>query len=135
MENLTTYEFYVNTYYGDAIGESAFPKWLSRATDKLMDLTYGNITEERRAQYDIQIQKATCALMDLMYRLDAATKTATAKDETNVKSKSSGGESITYGDTDTLITKVLSDKAAQNRLMHDTIAEYLSGTGLLYAGV
>lgn len=73
--------------------------------------------------------------MDLMYRLDAATKTATAKDETNVKSKSSGGESITYGDTDTLITKVLSDKAAQNRLMHDTIAEYLSGTGLLYAGV
>lgn len=135
MENLTTYEFYVNTYYGDAIGESAFPKWLSRATDKLMDLTYGNIAEERRAQYDIQIQKATCALMDLMYQLDAATKTATAKDETNVKSKSSGGESITYGDTDTLITKVLSDKAAQNRLMYDTVAEYLSGTGLLYAGV
>lgn len=135
MENLTTYEFYVNTYYGDAIGESAFPKWLSRATDKLMDLTYGNIAEERYAQYDIQIQKAACALMDLMYQLDAATKTATAKDETNVKSKSSGGESITYGDTDTLITKVLSDKAAQNRLMYDTVAEYLSGTGLLYAGV
>lgn len=135
MENLTTYEFYVNTYYGDAIGESAFPKWLSRATDKLMDLTYGNIAEERYAQYDIQIQKAICALMDLMYQLDAATRTATAKDETNVKSKSSGGESITYGDTDTLITKVLSDKAAQNRLMYDTVAEYLSGTGLLYAGV
>lgn len=135
MENLTTYEFYVNTYYGDAIGESAFSKWLSRATDKLKDLTYGNITEERRAQYDIQIQKATCALMDLMSQLDAATKTATVKDETNVKSKSSGGESITYGDTDTLITKVLSDKAAQSRLMYDTVAEYLSGTGLLYAGV
>lgn len=135
MENLTTYEFYVNTYYGEAIGESAFPKWLSRATDKLMDLTYGNITEERYAQYDIQIQKAACALMDLMYQLDAATRTATAKDETNVKSKSSGGESITYGDTDTLITKVLSDKAAQSRLMYDTVAEYLSGTGILYAGV
>lgn len=135
MENLTTYEFYVNTYCGDAIGESAFPKWLSRATDKLMDLSYGNITEERCAQYDIQIQKATCALMDLMYQIDAATRTATAKDETNVKSKSSGGESITYGDTDTLITKVLSDKTAQNRLMYDTVAEYLSGTGLLYAGV
>lgn len=135
MENLTTYEFYVNTYYGDAIGESAFPKWLSRATDKLMDLTYGNITEERQAEYDIQIQKATCALMDLLYQLDTATKIAMAKDETNVKSKSSGGESITYGDTDTLITKVLSDKAAQNRLMYDTVAEYLSGTGLLYAGV
>lgn len=135
MENLTTYEFYVNTYYGDAIGEPAFPKWRSRATDKLMDLTYGNITEERYAKYDIQIQKATCALMDLMYQIETATRTAMAKDETNVKSRSSGGESITYGDTDTLITKVLSDKAAQNRLMYDTVAEYLSGTGLLYAGV
>lgn len=135
MENLTTYEFYVSTYYGEAIEESAFPKWLSRATDKLMDLTYGNITEERQVEYDMQIQKATCALMDLMYQLDAAAKTATAKDDTNVTSKSSGGESITYGDKDTLITKVLSDKVAQNKLMYDTVAEYLSGTGLLYAGV
>lgn len=135
MENLTTYEFYVNTYYGDAIGESAFPKWLSRATDKLMDLTYGNIIDDTYAEYESEIQKATCALMDLMYQIETATRTAMAKDETNVKSRSSGGESITYGDTDTLITKVLSDKAAQNRLMYDTVAEYLSGTGLLYAGV
>lgn len=135
MENLTTYEFYKNTYYGDAIEEPAFPKWLSKATDKLMYLTYGNITEESRSEYDTQIQKATCALIDLMYQIDSATKTATAKDDTNVKSKSSGGESITFGDNDTLVTKVLSDKAAQNRLMHDTILEYLSGTGLLYAGV
>lgn len=135
MENLTTYEFYTNTYFGDAIGESAFPKWLSRATDKIMHLTYGNITEESRIEYDTQIQKATCALMDLMCQIDTATKTATAKDETNIKSRSSGGESITFGDKDTLVTKVLSDKAAQNRLMYDTIAEYLSGTGLLYAGV
>lgn len=135
MENLTTYEFYVNTYYGDAIGESAFPKWLSRATDKLMDLIYGNIIDDTYAEYETEIQKATCALMDLMYQIETATRTAMAKDETNVKSRSSGGESITYGDTDTLITKVLSDKAAQNRLMYDTVAEYLSGTGLLYAGV
>lgn len=135
MENLTTYEFYVNTYYGDAIGKSAFPKWLSRATDKLMDLTYGNIIDDTYAEYESEIQKATCALMDLMYQIETATRTAMAKDETNVKSRSSGGESITYGDTDTLITKVLSDKAAQNRLMYDTVAEYLSGTGLLYAGV
>lgn len=135
MENLTTYEFYTDTYYGDAIEEPAFPKWLSRATDKLMYLTNGNITEESRSEYDTQIQKATCALMDLMYQIDAATKVATARDDTNVKSKSSGGESITFGDSDTLVTKALSDKSAQDRLMYDTISEYLSGTGLLYAGV
>lgn len=135
MESLTTYEFYSETYYGDTIDESAFPKWLSKATDKLMYLTYGNITDESLKVFDEKIQKATCALMDLMYQIDAATKTATAKDDTNVKSKSSGGESITFGDSDTLVTKVLSDKTAQNRLMYDTISEYLAGTGLLYAGV
>ena len=135
MENLTTYEFYKDTYFGEIIEESAFPKWLSRATDKLHYLTYGNITEEAYAEYNKQIQKATCALMDVMFQIDAATKQATAKDETNVKSKSSGSESITFGDKDTVVTKVLADKSAQNRLMQDTIAEYLADTGLMYAGV
>lgn len=132
---LTTYEFYKNTYYGETIEESAFSKWLSRATDKLHYLTYGNITEEAYAEYGTQIQKATCALMDVMFQIDVATKQATAKDETNVKSKSSGSESITFGDKDTAVTKVLADKSAQNRLMQDTIAEYLADTGLMYAGV
>ena len=132
---LTTYDFYKNTYYGENIEESAFLKWLSRATDKLHYLTYGNITEEVYAEYNMQIQKATCALMDIMLQIDVATKQATAKDETNVKSKSSGSESITFGDKDTAVTKVLADKSAQNRLMQDTIAEYLADTGLMYAGV
>lgn len=132
---LTTYEFYKNTYYGETIEKSAFPKWLSRATDKLHYLTYGNITEEAYAEYGTQIQKATCALMDVMFQIDAETKRATAKDEANVKSKSSGSESITFGDRDTTVTKVLADKSAQNRLMQDTIAEYLADTGLMYAGV
>lgn len=135
MDNLTTYEFYINTYYGDAIEKTAFPKWLSRATDKLMSLTYGNITDDALQEHSKEIQKATCALMDLMYEIDQATKTATAKDESNVKSKSSGSESVTFGDSDTLVTKVLSDKSAQDRLMYDTISDYLSDTGLLYAGV
>lgn len=132
---LTTYEFYKETYYGDTIEEPAFPKWLSRATDKLNYLTYGNLTDESRVEYDIPIQKATCALMDLLYQIDSATKTATAKDDTNVKSKSSGSESVTFGDSDTLVTKVLSDKVAQDRLMQDIIAEYLADTRLMYAGV
>lgn len=135
MENLTTYEFYKNTYYGETIEEFAFPKWLSRATDKIMQFTYGNITENAAEQYDTQLQKATCAMMDLLYELDEAMKTANSKETGNIKSKSSGGESVTYGETVTLVTKVLADKTAQKRLMYDTVAEYLSGTGLLYAGV
>ena len=132
---LTTYEFYKKTYYGDTIEESTFPKWLSRATDKINHLTYGNITEDAKSKYDVKIQKATCALMDLMFQIDRATKNVVSNDDSNVKSKSSGSESITFRDKDTLVTKVLSDKVAQDRLMQDTISEYLSDTGLMYAGV
>lgn len=135
MEGFTTYEFYSETYYGEAIDADAFPHWCLRASDKLRMLTYGNITDETQEMYDEQIQKATCALAEVMYQLDRAAKTASARDDSNVKSKSSGGESVTYGDTDTLITKALADKTVQNRLMHNAIADYLSGTGLLYAGV
>lgn len=132
---MTTYEFYKNSYYGDSIEESSFQKWESRAEDKLNLITSGNITESALEEHSIRIQKAVCALADLLFEIDKATKTATSKDDSNVKSKSSGGESITFGDSQTLVTKVLSDKTAQDRLMYDTVKEYLSGTGLLYAGV
>ena len=132
---ITKYEFYKNSYYGDSIGESSFPKWESRAEDKLNLITGWNITDSALKEHNISIQKAVCAIADLLFDIDKATKTATAKDDSNVKSKSSGGESITFGDNQTLVTSVLSDKAAQDRLIYDTAKEYLSGTGLLYAGV
>lgn len=135
MDDLTTYEFYREAYYGDSIEESAFPKWLSRAEDKMYRLTCGNITDAAVAVYGAQIQKATCALMDLLYELDKATRAANSKDVDNIKSHSSGGESVTYAEHETLVSKVLTDKVAQNRLIYDTVAEYLTGTGLLYAGV
>lgn len=134
MDALTTYDFYTKEYFGDSIDKSSFDKWLSRAAEKMNYLTYGNITEEALELYSLQIQKATCALIDVMYQIEKETVRVNSNDETNVKSKSSGGESITFGSKETLVTKVLSDKKAQAKLMQDTISEYLSGTGLLYAG-
>ena len=131
----TTYEFYVNEYYGDSIEESLFPKWESRATDRLDELTYGNITADALEEYSEKIQKATCALADLLYKIDYKTNHANDTNGGNVKSMSSGGQSISFGSNETLIDKVLNDKVAQNRLCYDTVCEYLSGTGLLYAGV
>ena len=127
----TTFEFYKNSYYGDSVEESLFPKWEDKASMKLDQLTYGNINDDTRTEFDERIQKATCALADLLY------KTAHANDpqEGNVKSMSSGGQSISFGTNETLVDKVLNDKVAQNRLCYDTVCEYLSGTGLLYAGV
>ena len=131
----TTYEFYQNEYYGDSIEESLFPKWESRATDRLDELTYGNITEDALEEYNEKIQKAVCALADLLYKIDFKTNHANDTNGGNVKSMSSGGQSISFGSNETLVDKVLNDKVAQNRLCYDTVREYLSGTGLLYAGI
>ena len=131
----TTYEFYKDEYYGDSIEESLFPKWESRATDRLDELTYGNITADALEEYSEKIQKAVCALADLLYKIDFKTNHANDTNGGNVKSMSSGGQSISFGSNETLVDKVLNDKVAQNRLCYDTVCEYLSGTGLLYAGV
>lgn len=102
---------------------------------KLDQLTYGNINDDTRTEFDERIQKATCALADLLYQIDYKTTHANDAQAGNVKSMSSGGQSISFGSNETLVDKVLNDKTAQNRLCYDTVCEYLSGTGLLYAGV
>ncbi|HAD53658.1 MAG TPA: hypothetical protein DCG10_00455 [Lachnospiraceae bacterium] len=131
----TTYEFYKKEYYGDAIPDTAFPKWNDRASTKLDQLTFGNIDADAITEYGEKIQKATCTLADLMYQIDY--KNSHANDETvaNIKSMSSGGRSVSFGSNETLIDKVLGDKTAQIHLFRDTVCEYLAGTGLLYAGV
>lgn len=131
----TTHGFYKKEYYGDAIPGTAFPKWNDRASTKLDQLTFGNIDEDAVAEYGEKIQKATCALADLMYQIDY--KNSHANDETvaNIKSMSSGGRSVSFGNNETLIDKALGDNTAQNHLFYDTVCEYLAGTGLLYAGV
>ena len=131
----TAFEFYRDSYYGDSIEESLFPKWEDRASMKLDQLTYGNINVETQAEFDEKIQKATCALADLLYQIDYKTVHANDPKNGNVKSMSSGGQSISFGSNETLVDKVLGDKVAQNRLCYDAVCEYLSGTGLLYAGV
>lgn len=131
----TAFEFYRDSYYGDSIEESLFPKWEDRASMKLDQLTYGNINVETKAEFDEKIQKATCALADLLYQIDYKTAHANDPKNGNVKSMSSGGQSISFGSNETLVDKVLGDKAAQNRLCYYAVCEYLSGTGLLYAGV
>lgn len=131
----TTYDFYKEKYYGDSIEESLFPKWEDRAADKLDQLTDGHINDATKAEFDERIQKATCALADLLYQIDYKTAHANDPKNGNVRSMSSGGQSISFGSNETAVDKALGDKAAQNRLCYDAVCEYLSGTGLLYAGV
>ena len=135
MDAFTTFAFYTGTYYGDSVDESLFPKYLAKATDKLNYLTFGNITEDTLTTYSSQVSKATCALIDTLYGIDQSIKNATSTEGSNVKSMSSGGRSVTFGDNSTTFDKAMSSTADQISLMVSSIEPYLSETGLMYAGV
>ena len=135
MDAFTTFAFYTSTYYGDSVDESLFPKYLAKATDKLNYLTFGNITDDTLATYAAQVSKATCALIDVLFKIDQAISNAVSTDGSNIKSMSSGNRSVTFGDNSTVYDKAMASKDAQLSLMNDAISEYLSDTGLMYAGV
>lgn len=135
LENkMTTYEFYTTEFYGDAIDANSFDKWLSKATDKLQYLCFDNIDDEAMDTYSDKIQKAVCTVMDLLYAFNEAIKTASDPSGKNVKSVSSGSESVSFANT-TAITNAMSSVEAQDRLILNEISAYLADTGLLYAGV
>lgn len=131
----TTYDFYTTSYFGDSVDESSFAKWLSRATDKLNRLCFGRITDDILVTYNTEIQKATCALIDCLYEIDRAIKTANDPQKGNVKSMSSGGQSVSFGNNETVYNRAMSDSTAQYRLMVNAVMPYLAETGLMYVGV
>lgn len=102
--------------------------------------------EEKTA---IKVKKAVCALAEILNDIEMYEKSSRGsigfeETENGLKGKvissiSSGSESISYSvktdSASSLVGAVLTDKNAQNRLFYDTVKEYLSGTGLLYAGI
>lgn len=131
-----TYEYYQKSYYGEVVPENDFAKWIKKAEIKLKYLTFDNMDETSEKKYKRQIQDSLCALADCMYLVEAERKRASeVLSEKNIKSMSSGGESISYETQKTIYQSVLENKVAENKLYRNTIAEYLHGTGLLYAGV
>lgn len=131
---ITTWDFYQNEYYGDVITESLFDKYQAKAIDKLQMICFNRINEETINQYETAISKAICAIMDVLFQIDEAAKNVNDPKAGNVKSMSSGSESISFGNNETIYMKVMSDMVAQRKLLRDTACEYLADTGLMYAG-
>lgn len=95
-----------------------------------------------------KVKKSVCKLAEIIHDIDIAEKAnresiGFEQNESGIhgkviKSISSGAESITYADNNTnnnLINAILTDKKAQDKLFYDTVREFLTGTGLLYAGI
>lgn len=133
---ITSYDFYTSNYFGDIIPEKSFQKVVSKAEDDLHELTFDRLKDT--TEYEDKVQKAVCALAEVQYQIDIAMKATMVHEDGNggvIKSKSSGGESISYDVSNNLIYAVLKDETAQKKLKYNTVAKYLRGTGLLYAGV
>ena len=107
-------DYYLNEYSGNAVAEADFARLSRQASAYLDSLTCGKI----RGPWvdDSRVKDACCALADILHAQERGGEVA---------SESNDGTSVTY---------VTSGKTAQNR-MYDAAVMYLSGTGLLYAGV
>lgn len=154
----TTYEFYTVKYHGDIIPMKSFNKFCDKACDEIdlytSDRLVNSFPSDERAA--ARVQKAVCALADLLYRMEMEDKKAedsTGYVETEdgtvigkqITSISSGSESISYStgqnNTSSLVGAVLKNATARKKLKYDTVKAYLSGVTddsgcpLLYAGL
>lgn len=156
------YEFY-QSLYGREVNEIAFTRLVWEACHRMDACTSGadNVkklkvafpTDEDDAE---TVRRCAAALVNVLHQVEQAEKEAqsaqgyvTREDGTVmgkvVSSVSAGNESISYSTsgnsgTATRITSAVSDPAARERLLNETVAEYLSGVSdangvnLLYMG-
>ena len=131
------YEFYSETYGGTAVDETAWPRYQMRASVMLDRLTYGHIKEENEVygQYICgtfvefteeelnYLSFAFCSLIDADKMLNDCRDQALAgsSSDGNVKSRTSGGESISYEIRRTAYDDALSDEGAKIKLMKEAV--------------
>lgn len=147
---LTDIIFYKTEFYGNTIPEDEFAKYESMAEDKIHTLTFDRLAvglpSDSRAA--VRVQKAVCAVADLLYQIAQETLSQTVtKDENGnchraISSITACGESISYTtNSASAISKAVSDVSYKNRLICQTVSEYISnvpddkGVNLLYAGL
>lgn len=89
------YDFYLNTYFGNAISEKDFPRLSTRASDYIRSMTHGLSDTAGGADLEA-VKKASCAVADAL--LDEEIMTASAfSGEQTVSSETVGGWSRSYG--------------------------------------
>lgn len=89
------YDFYLNTYFGNAIPEDDFPRLSTRASDYIRSATRGLSDTVDGWQMEA-VRKASCAIADVL--LDEEIMTAGAfSGEQTVSSETVGAWSRSYG--------------------------------------
>lgn len=89
------YDFYLNTYFGNAISEEDFPRLSERASDYIRSATQGLSDAVDGWQLEA-VRKASCAVAESL--LDEEIMTASAfSGEQTISSETVGGWSRSYG--------------------------------------
>lgn len=88
------YDFYLNSYFGNAISEEDFPRLSERASDYIRAATQG--VSDRVDGWQLEaVKKASCAIADVL--LDESILTASVySGEAQVSSETVGGWSRSY---------------------------------------
>lgn len=155
------YNDYVTTYRNGGCGPMDFDRLALEACIKLDNHTTGfDGVKKLRHHFPVdemdakRVKMCACKIVHILHQIEQAEKAANkargyTETENGIRGKvitsvSAGNESISYsvggGTTATLIDKALADKEVQNKLIRDTVREYLSGVtdargvNLLYMG-
>ena len=122
------YIYYRNEYYGNLIAEADFPRLATRASDFIDRITYDRLqNKEWPERTMVKVKKAVCALADKMSEIETANDVI--RQNVGIASVSSGSESISYRSGNEI------SQAEQEKSFSVLVCGYLSGTGLLYAGL
>ena len=141
---LVDYDFYISEYGGSVVDADSFNRLEQRAENWLNRLTFNHIItvddisgqmiqKEFEAFTDDELKSlklGVCSLMDSMSRFDAVEQQAIAGNtsSSNVKSRSSGGESISYESRKTVYDEALADEKKKIALFRDALMEYIQPT-------
>lgn len=134
------YDFYSGTFGGNAVSPDDFNRYLTRATAMLNRLTFNSIVQSgeeygqntRRGFQPFTgaeteaLQFGLCALIDKMHQMDSVEQQALSgnTDSGNVKSRSSGGESISYESKKTVYEEALADESKKTSLYRNALLEF-----------
>lgn len=158
------YDFYINKYYGNLVAEADFPRLAEKASDKIDQFTFNrlSIADDNNLEAKIyggfeklsiadsdKVKKAVCALaevfsdIELMQKAERNALGTVESEDGTIKGKvitsiSAGNESISFAtgsNSKSALSMAMSDKKLLNIYLYDTVVEYLTGTGLLYAGI
>jgi len=127
------FEYYTNTFLGNAIAVENFPRLALRASERIDAMTSGR-AEAYFSHTPDPVAKATCAIAEIISQSERGNALTGADEVTpRVQTEITGKYHMTYFAT--LDTSSEAGQLAIEQAIVRAAWKYLARTGLLYAGV